>query len=327
MLRYFFISLVLLLALPAVATADDGDGGYAGSFLQVPIGARPSGMGGAFIAISDDGAAAFFNPAGISELRKLLFSTSYRLMDLDRSLGYASITFPTQRNSALGFSWLYAGSGSVAARNNDGDDLGYELSQNNHAFSVIFAKRFEDYLSVGFRASYLHTQFAEMTAYTVSFDLGVMFYISQMASREVRETRSVQDLQVGLVVRNLGATYRWSNEEYLRQFSTSDLYSNQEDDVPAEFGLGGSVRIMKRKLGLAGDLVKNLEQGFVVHTGAEYFLAPQFALRAGYSDKSLTAGTGYIFKFGSRNLAIDYAFSTDKVGEGSEHIFSFDLLF
>ena len=34
-----------------------------------------------------------------------------------------------------------------------------------------------------------------------------------------------------------------------------------------------------------------------------------------------------MFKFGERALAIDYAFSSDKVDEGSDHIFSFDLLF
>jgi hypothetical protein len=30
---------------------------------------------------------------------------------------------------------------------------------------------------------------------------------------------------------------------------------------------------------------------------------------------------------GNRLLGIDYAFSTDKADEGSEHIFSFDLMF
>ena len=50
-------------------------------------------------------------------------------------------------------------------------------------------------------------------------------------------------------------------------------------------------------------------------------------LRAGYGDGRLAAGTGYLFAVGKHQLAIDYAFSTDKADEGSEHIFSFDLLF
>ena len=85
--------IVLLIAagLTVPAVAAEGDGGQAGAFLQVPIGARPTAMGGAYLAVSDDGAAPLFNPAGIALLRRPMFSSSYRFMQLDRSLGYASL--------------------------------------------------------------------------------------------------------------------------------------------------------------------------------------------------------------------------------------------
>ena len=62
------------------------------------------------------------------------------------------------------------------------------------------------------------------------------------------------------------------------------------------------------------------------HAGAEYYLTKEFALRGGYGDGRFSTGTGYVFKLGKQQLAIDYAFSTDKADEGMEHIFSFDLL-
>ncbi|MBK5257140.1 MAG: hypothetical protein JJE39_14010 [Vicinamibacteria bacterium] len=40
------------------------------SFSPVGTGARGLGMGGAFIAVADDGTAASFNPAGLSQLRR-----------------------------------------------------------------------------------------------------------------------------------------------------------------------------------------------------------------------------------------------------------------
>src|SRR5260370_7758382 len=40
------------------------------SFNPVGAGARGLGMGGAFIAVADDGTAASFNPAGLSQLRR-----------------------------------------------------------------------------------------------------------------------------------------------------------------------------------------------------------------------------------------------------------------
>ena len=40
-------------------------------------GARAAGMGNAFIAVADDGTAASWNPAGLSQLRKSEFSLVY----------------------------------------------------------------------------------------------------------------------------------------------------------------------------------------------------------------------------------------------------------
>src|SRR5262245_28629651 len=40
------------------------------SFNPTGAGARGLGMGGAFIAVADDGTAASFNPAGLSQLRR-----------------------------------------------------------------------------------------------------------------------------------------------------------------------------------------------------------------------------------------------------------------
>ncbi len=325
--RIYIFLLILVLGGVATVTAEDGDGGYAGSFLQVPIGARPAAMGGAYISISNDGAGMLYNPAGLATLRKALFSSSYRLMDLDRSLSFVSLVIPTARNSALGFGWRYAGSGSVEARNSDGDLLGFELAEHNHEFVVIFAKRFENFLSAGFKGSYLHTSYANMTSFSVCLDLGLMVHFSQMVDRERREMMPVQDITAGLVVRNFGAKYRWNNEKYLVRHYTSFISVEQDDTVPIQIGLGGSARFLQRKLLVSADALGDVKSRFELHGGAEYFVTPEFALRSGYSDKRLTAGTGYVFSINNLTLAIDYAFSTDKVDEGSEHIFSFDLLF
>lgn len=327
MYRIFILLLVLILGGVSTVAGEDGAGGFAAPFLQVPIGARPAALGGAYISLSNDGAGALYNPAGLATLRKALFSSSYRLMDLDRTLSFVSLVVPTARNSALGFGWRYAGSGSVEARNSDGDLLGFELAHHNHEFTVMFAKRFENFFSAGFKGSYLHSSFAEMTSFSVSLDVGLMFHLSQLVARERRDLMPVQDITVGLVARNFGAKYRWNNEKYLIKHYTSYLPVEQDDLVPIQIGLGGSARFLKRKLLLTSDVLGDVKERFEIHGGAEYFVSPELALRAGYSDKQLTAGTGYVFEFTNLTLAIDYAFSTDRADEGSEHIFSFDLLF
>ena len=44
---------------------------------QMFVGTRPMSMGGAFIAVADDGNTITWNPAGLPRLRRTEFTTSY----------------------------------------------------------------------------------------------------------------------------------------------------------------------------------------------------------------------------------------------------------
>ncbi|MFQ5499675.1 MAG: PorV/PorQ family protein [Candidatus Zixiibacteriota bacterium] len=327
--RFASWAVVVALVVIAVCTAQgqDGDGGQSGAFMQVPIGARATAMGGAFRALADDGSAPLYNPAGPATIRKGLFSTSYRAMQLDRTLGYISVITPTQGNSALGASWLYANSGSVEARDTEGKLAGHDISTNQHAIGILFAKRFERWISIGANFRYLQTTFPEFNAFTVSFDIGTMLYLSQLIGRERRADMWIRDIQVGIVVRHIGTNFRWNNEKYVAKFFGDQRGSGRTERVPVEVAVGGSARFLERKLVFAADVLKNEKQSIKVHTGAEYFVTAEFALRVGQSAGQGTVGFGYMFKVGQSHLALAYAFSAERASEGSEHIFSFDFFF
>ena len=324
MKKLYFIYILLITLLASSVMAEKPTGGYAGSFLQIPIGARPSSMGGAYIGIANDGAGPLYNPAGISNLQTKMFASAYRVMQFDRRLGYVTMLFPAKHNSVIGINWLYAGSGTVAGRNQDGDLTGKDYSFNNHDIGIIFSKRFTPKYAMGAKFSYLQATLDDLTSFSVSFDFGFMIYVSQFIDREKRDLVAVQDIQIGLVLRNFAANYRWDTGD----LGTSSMGIIQEDKVPLEGGLGISARFLDRKLLLAADAVYNKEQESRFWFGSEYFITPEFALRAGFTEGSnLTFGTGYIFKLGNSAFAIDYAFSTQKADIDSEHIFSFDFLF
>jgi len=328
MKKLISIAVLMMLMVAPSAMADEGDAGYAGAFLYVPIGARPAAMGGAYLAVSDDGAGAMYNPAGLSNIKRTLFGTSYRVMKLDRVLGYATVIVPTKGQSALGVHWLYAGDKGLQARDRNGRLEGWEINKNDHDISIVFAKRFEKLFGAGLKMNYLQSSFVGMSAFGIGFDLGAMFYLSELFDRNTRDLMAVQDIRAGVTVKYLAAEYRWNNENYVGpKVSNQSGGRVQEDKIPVEIGLGGSARFFDRKLLLATDILKNTKQSPFFHAGAEYTLYPKLALRGGFSAGRLTAGTGFIFEVGNRTIAVDYAFSTDKADEGSEHIFSFDFLF
>jgi hypothetical protein len=92
-----WLGVAVLVAVPTAATAQD-------SLNRPGSGARAAGMGNAFIAVSDDGTAASWNPAGLSQLVKpelsLVYSASRRNLFLegyrtrDRSALFTALRTP-----------------------------------------------------------------------------------------------------------------------------------------------------------------------------------------------------------------------------------------
>lgn len=58
--------LILLIGMALFSGA-----AYAGEYPYIYKGLRPMGMGGAFVAVSDDANALFYNPAGLSRIQKV----------------------------------------------------------------------------------------------------------------------------------------------------------------------------------------------------------------------------------------------------------------
>src|SRR5512141_108181 len=70
--------LVLAVALAVLATGSAlAADKYAGEFLKLGVGARALGMGGAFVGLSDDATAGYWNPAGLGFLQTHTFLPSH----------------------------------------------------------------------------------------------------------------------------------------------------------------------------------------------------------------------------------------------------------
>ncbi len=80
---------------------------YAASFLELGVGARAMGMGGAYVALADDGTAFYWNPAGAATLLQMEVSGMYA--SLFKSLEnhhYLGFTKPLYGGTALSLNWI-----------------------------------------------------------------------------------------------------------------------------------------------------------------------------------------------------------------------------
>lgn len=159
------------------------------AFEDLGCGARPIGMGNAFCGVADDINAFLYNPAGLSQLKKLQLSTMYAqlypgLSDKSNiANNFIAIAYPfgseTDRTS-LGFSWFNLGVVSDPDRSN--------ATYKENTYIVSYARGFEMF-SFGLSVK-LHTkEYGEndwtrknsavfgktRTAAGMGFDAGIMF--------------------------------------------------------------------------------------------------------------------------------------------------------
>ena len=155
-MRYF---ILYILILSSVAVSQE----------QLFVGTRPLGMGGAFIAVADDGNTITWNPAGLPRLRRKEFTSSYAdLYAMSITHSYAGVVWPFGDRVAIGFDWSNIGF----------DDQELNYSENKLNFSLGY-QPFK-MLSIGGTFKYLSRDMGlDGTSYGKTaangYDIGLQF--------------------------------------------------------------------------------------------------------------------------------------------------------
>ncbi len=124
-----------------------------GDFEDIGVGARPIGMGSAFVGLVDDAHSIYYNPAGLSRLTQIEFTSGYGKLfwglDDGSNLGNAFIGYahPLEKWGGIGVGWL-----SLGLKGFYREDT-FILSYGNKLFSSlsaglnfkILSKRYDKY--------------------------------------------------------------------------------------------------------------------------------------------------------------------------------------
>jgi len=316
------LGLLLAASVPASAGSDE-DGGQPGAFRDLKLGGRPSALGGAFTAVAEGGAGHLYNPAGLAHTRMYEFSFSYRAMHLDRRLGYASAAMPAKEDARIGLNWIYAGTADLKARDEMGNIIpGEDISYGENLIGVTFAKRFIPELMLGGKLFYVQNSIANITAYTVGLDIGIL---TKLDMRQTFLKEYFPLLQGGLVAENLGASYRWTTEDYWLSRGR-ERGASIDESFPANFRLGAAL-IQPNSHLVAADIEVNTASMLKTHFGGEYTINRTLSLRAGLDDLHPTFGVGIFKRLNQVGVWLDVSYLFDKVNEGDDVLVSFDIMF
>ncbi|MFQ6041586.1 MAG: hypothetical protein ACE5PV_12075 [Candidatus Poribacteria bacterium] len=269
-------------------------------FPNLGGGARPMGMGGAYIGLADDANAPFFNPAGLTQLMKRELTAMYSMLYVglnpilytaktDR-LGYHLVSFvqPLRQNTdAMAVSWLSFNSTFY-------DENTFTLS---YARYLYFSHRTKvRSLSAGLNIKILNIGIGANEYTKLDSDLSTLVLSKSDATMDFSLLLSVTSkMNLGLIAANI----RSVNMGFI-----------QQEEVPLKLAVG-----LSYKEGNTLQLIDfswrnkrlNGRKEFSLNLGIEHWLLKQACIRAGYDIKSISTGASY--RYGDRyEMQLDYAF-------------------
>jgi len=319
------IYLLILMIGAGTLMASEGDGGYAGAFLRMGIGARAKSLGDAVTALPEDAFAGVYNPAMLTQLKGRNAAISSALLPLDRHLDYIGFAMPLRpkadpesgrrpMRAGLAVAWIRAGVDQIDGRDFSGNHT-QDYSYGENAFFLSFALSPMEKFSFGLSGKVLYCRFpglngdnSTLSSSGFGVDLGAFYH-------------PVEPLTLGLVLRDQISKNTWNTEKlWERGTSTVDKY-------PKTLRAAFTCRTPWRWLLLAGDYEDSHETNPRYHAGAEATLPQVGALRLGLDHDHLTFGLGVFVKLLGAQVSVNYAYAAPTVEPGADHIFSWHFVF
>ena len=298
-------------------------GKYAAEFLKIGVGARPLAMGGAFVALADDGTAFYWNPAGLSNVQRIELNFEHAPMFGGiAQYNAASLGLRIARNTALGVSWIRLGVDDIPiysefeytwadrvqdpAKRSTGEPEGY-FNDSENAFMVTFARKIEfemqlgggiapvwvpAEISFGMSYKYIEQRLSTSQCSGQGLDAGVLLRIM---SNKMVNGQPVRSLGFGINFQDFSkTTLKW------------DTISKAKDSATLTWKSGVAFTQWISPLQTDFTIVLDKDNGAAegLYIGGEMAIKRKVALRIGSHDKDFTVGAG--LKLG--NFCIDYAF-------------------
>jgi long-subunit fatty acid transport protein len=271
-------------------------------FLKIGVGARPTAVADAFVAIANDASALYWNPAGISQFTtdEILFSHTNWFVDIRHQ--FLGIVYHVSEYDAVGL--------SVTALHMDDMERTTEFAPRGTgeyftfrdlAIGLTYSRKLTTQFSFGATLRYVEETMDVLKMRGVLVDLGTYYWTGLGTAR------------FSAVVTNFGSQMTPGGTLYLT--NGSSVSSFQSFAPPTMFRFGFAIEpVMDEIHMLTTSLQLNhpKDNSENLCLGAEYSWKRTVALRAGYKlnveEQPFSFGGGIAASLESFQVAVDYSF-------------------
>ncbi|MER3328403.1 MAG: PorV/PorQ family protein [Candidatus Kapaibacterium sp.] len=319
--------IILLLTLPLLTlSAVESDrvfsasnaqdfkkvGADGGQFLKIGVGARGTGMAGAFSALTNDLTALHYNPAGINEQEGVTTNFSYTSWFGGFSHNFAAVAFPISSQYKIAVSMVNFTTGDVEETTLLQDQgTGRNYSVDDLSLQMTFAGKLTEQFSFGITAKYVQLAFADVSSGGLAIDVGTQY------------DTGIEGIKFGFSVHNLGTDHAYSGEGLSDRNKVNDFiqtlpkdleYTAYRFSLPLMFRVGFAKEILSdemNQLDAAFDFVASSDSPEQYVFGLEYSWNDLVFVRGGYlvghDQLGLAGGVGLNYNSGGFNGALDYS--------------------
>lgn len=316
------LPLSLLILLSAAVLSPDGAlaqnpnlGTSGAQFLQIPVGARAAGMGGAFTAPAADASALYWNPAGIVRVPGAEFFAGHTAWWGGIQLNHAAFAQTFDAIGSVGLSMtLLTMSKMEITTELQPEGTGQTFDAQDLMIGVSYARTLTEDFAVGVTAKFVSQRIWNTTASGIAFDVGTQYRVG------------FRDLTIAMSMTNFGSDLTYDGRDLQVKYDASGQNPNnrltparlqaEEFPLPLHFQVGVSMTAVDRegfRWLLAADATHPNDNRERINTGMELTIADHFVLRGGYrfgyDTESFTLGAGVIVPLGSGGLMFDYAYA------------------
>lgn len=310
---YFILLMSLFFCSPTFA-----------AFNDIGVGARPLGLGGAFVALADDSNAANYNAAGLAYIEEIQIGATYA-QRFNGLITYNTIggIVPLGRVGTLG-----ANIGILTEDSDIYQEQTLRFSYGNTIFKQLGVGVNLKLLGVNFDAENEfvteNPYFTQTSSSALSFDVGLI-------------AKPFNSLNIGISVENLlpaNMSISEANTDSVPQNIRAGIVYRLES-IAAMSAQGAAIsNLLKSTLGT----VEVLSRGGEIYTraGVEIWVNKAIAIRGGYgmnsggnSATTFSLGGSAKIPISSASLQLDYGFQllTGDLQDNTTQRFSVNLLF
>lgn len=250
--KILMVTLLGLICLPTISKS--GVKGF--EFLRTYVGARPSALGGAFIAVSGDVHSVYYNPSAIATLPEKQLTFSYLNSFLDFQSGFMAYSFQKPGIGYFGIGTFYMNYGELTEVDENGNEGG-TFGANNLVLLTDYALKFSDDFFVGVSLKFINFSIYDYNSTAFAADFGLLYQFP------------AQDLQIGFGIFNAG--------------TVTSAFVETKDDLPLNYRVGATKRLAHLPLMVSIEGYQYIDEDFHFIVGGEFTVTPFLFLRLSYN--------------------------------------------